>query len=54
MVTPQVVEEPEVDLVPQVEAQPVASLFNDRRIFVNAPQYHWHVQGVVGVDEEGK
>ena len=43
VVTPQEVEEPEVGLVPQVQTQPVASLFSDQRIFLNAPQYHWHV-----------
>ena len=52
VVTPQTVEEPEVGLLPQVQTQPVASLFGDQRIFVNAPQYHWHVQGSVGVDDE--
>ena len=29
MVTPQIVEEPEMGLVPQAQAQPVAGLFND-------------------------
>ena len=47
VVMPQAIDEPEVGLVPQLHAQPVASLFGDRRIFVNAPQYHWHVQGAV-------
>ena len=37
MVTPQIVEEPEMGLVPQAQAQPVAGLFGDQRIFVNAP-----------------
>ena len=54
MVTPQIVEEPETGLVPQAQAQPVAGLFGDQRIFVNAPQYHWHVQGAVGADDEAK
>ena len=54
MVTPQEIEEPERGLVPQVQEQPVAPLFGDRRIFVNSPQYHWHVQGVVRADEEAK
>ena len=54
MVTPQVVEEPETGLVSQAQAQPIAGLFGDQRIFVNAPQYHWHVQGVVGTDDEAK
>ena len=54
MVTPQIVEEPEMGLVPQAQAQPVAGLFGDQRIFVNAPQYHWHVQGSVGSDVEAR
>ena len=29
MVTPQIVEEPEMGLVPQAQAQPVAGLFGD-------------------------
>ena len=37
-----------------METQPVASLFGDQRIFLNAPQYHWHVQGAVGADEEAR
>ena len=56
MVTPQIVEEPEMVLVPQAQAQaqPVAGLFGDQRIFLNAPQYHWHVQGAVGADDEAR
>ena len=54
MVTPQIVEEPETGLVPQAQAQSVAGLYGDQRIFVNAPQYHWHVQGAVGVDDEAR
>ena len=54
MVTPQIVEELETGLVPQAQAQPVAGLFGDQRIFVNAPQYHWHVQGAVGADDEAR
>ena len=52
VVAPQAIDEPQVGLVPQAHAQPVAPLFGDRRIFVSAPQYHWHVQGAVGTDEE--
>ena len=37
MVTPHIVEEPEMGLVPQAQAQPVAGLFGDQRILVNAP-----------------
>ena len=40
IVTPQVVEEPEMGLVPQAQAQPVVGLFGDQRIIVSAPQYH--------------
>ena len=54
MVTPQIVKEPEMGLVPQAQAQPVAGLFGDQRIFTNAPHYHWHVQGAVGADDEAK
>ena len=54
MVTSQIVEEPETGLVPQAQAQPVARLFGDQCIFVNAPQYHWHVQGAVGADDEAR
>ena len=54
VVTPQSVEGPEMGLVPQTQAQPVAGLFGDQRIFVNAPQYHWHVQGTVGADDEAR
>ena len=54
MVAPQIVEEPKTGLVRQAQAQPVAGLFCDQRIFVIAPQYHWHVQGVVGADDEAR
>ena len=54
MVTPQAIDEPEVGLVPQAHAQLVVPLFGDRRIFVSAPQYHWHAQGAVGTDEEAR
>ena len=54
ILTPQAIKEPKVGLVPQMQTQPIASLFGDRRIFVNSLQYHWHVQGAVGVDEEAK
>ena len=51
VVTPQAIDEPEVGLIPQMQTQPVAPLFDDRRIFVSAPQYHGHAQGAVGTDE---
>ena len=54
MATPQIVEEPETGLVRQAQTQPVAGLFGDQRIFVNAPQDHWHVQGAVGADDEAR
>ena len=52
--TPQAIDEPEVGLIPQMQAQPVAPLFGDRRIFVSALQYHWHVQGVVGTEDKAR
>ena len=52
--TPQVVDELEMGLVPQAQAQLVAGLFGDQRIFVSAPQYHWHVQGTVGANDKAK
>ena len=36
VVTPQVVEELEMGLVSQAQAQPITALFRDRRIFVSA------------------
>ena len=36
VVTPQVVEEPKIGLIPQAQAQPITALFRDRRIFVSA------------------
>ena len=29
-------------------------MFGDQRIFLHAPQYHWHIQGVAGVDDEAR
>ena len=37
VVTPQAIDDPEVGLIPQMQTQPVAPLFGDRRIFVSAP-----------------
>ena len=54
VVTPQAVDEPEEGLVPQMQTQPGAPFFGDRRIFVSALQYHWHAQGAVGTDEEAR
>ena len=54
-VVPLVVEEPEASLIPQIALQrPSEDLFGDQRIFLHAPQYHWHIQGAVGVDEEAR
>ena len=47
-------EEPETGLIPQAQAQPVVGLFGDQRIFMNAPQYHWHVQGALGTNDEAR
>ena len=54
MVTPQVVEELETGLVPEAQAQRVARLFGDQRIFVSAPPYHWNVQGAVDADDKAR
>ena len=49
------IEEPKTSLVPQTILQhPSEELFGGQRIFLHAPQYHWHVQGVVGVNEEAR
>ena len=54
VVTPQVVDEPEMGLVPQPQAQPVTGHFGDPRIFMSAPQYHWHIQGAVNADDKAR
>ena len=54
VVNPYVVEEPETGLIPQAQAQLVAGLFSDQQVFMNAPQYHWHVQGAGGADDEAR
>ena len=41
--SPSAVEEVSNVLVPQIPAQTTPPLFDDRRIFISAPQYHWHV-----------
>ena len=54
-VVPHSVEEPEASLVPQTMMQrPSEELFGGQRIFLHAPQYHWHVQGAAGVDDEAR
>ena len=44
--SPSVVEEVSNVLVPQIPAQTAPPMFDDRRIFISAPQYHWHVTEV--------
>ena len=52
-VVPSAIEEPEASLVLKIALQqPSEDLFGDQRIFLHAPQYHWHIQGVAGVDDE--
>ena len=41
--SPSAVEEVSNVLVPQIPAQPAPPLFDDRHIFISAPQYHWYV-----------
>ena len=54
-VVPHSVEEPKASLVPQTMMQrPSEELFGGQRIFLHAPQYHWHVQGAAGVDDEAR
>ena len=52
LVTSQLVEEPVMVPFSQAQVQRVAQLCSDQRIFGNAPQYHWHIQGSIGADEE--
>lgn len=54
VIAPQVIEKLEMGLVPQQNKPPAIELFSDQTIFINAPQYHWHIQGVVGVDDGTK
>ena len=54
-VVPYAIEEPESSLLPQTALQrPSEDLFGGQRIFLHAPQYHWHVQGAAGVDDEAR
>ena len=41
--SPSVVEEVSNVVVPEIPVQPAPPLFDDRHIFISAPQYHWHV-----------
>ena len=54
VVMPQVVEEPKTGFIPQAQAQPVVGLFGDQQIFVSAPQYNRHVQGVLGANNKAR
>ena len=42
--------EPKTGLIPQAQAQLVARLFGDQRIFVSAPQYHWQAHRCLGTE----
>ena len=55
-IVPYAVEEPGTSLVPQEVHPPQEALFGDRRIFVNAPQFHWHDyrQGAMDVDRDAR
>ena len=55
-VVPYAVEEPETSLVPQEVHPPQEVLFGDRRIFINAPQFHWrdYGQGAMDVDRDAR
>ena len=54
VVTAQAMEELEMGLVSQAQEQPVAPLFCGWKIFVNAHQYHWHVQGAMDANDEAR
>ena len=40
VVTPQAIEELDMGLIPQMQAQSIAPFFGDRGILLNAPKYH--------------
>ena len=49
------IEELEASLVPQTTMlRPIEELFGGQQIFLHAPQYHWHVQGATGIDDEAR
>ena len=56
LVVPTTIEEPGSSLVPQEVHPPQEALFGDRRIFVHAPQFHWHdySQGAMDVDRDAR
>ena len=43
-----------LDLASHVPTGSGNPLFNGRRIFINAPQYHWHTHGAEGVDTQAR
>ena len=53
-IVPFTIEEPGTSLVPQEVHPPQEALFGDKRIFVHAPQFHWHdySQGAMDVDRD--
>ena len=55
-VVPYAVEELGTNLVPQEVYPPHEALFCDKRIFANAPQFHWYDyrQGALAVDWDAK
>lgn len=54
VVAPQIIEELEMGFVPQKPRPLAIELFGDQRIFINAPQYHWHIQGAGNANEEAR
>ena len=55
-VAPSTIKEPGAILVPQEVHPPQEALFGDRRIFIHAPQFHWHGHGpkTMDVDKDAK
>ena len=49
-VVPSAIEEPGSSLVPQEVHPPQEALFGDTRIFIHAPQFHWHDYGPETMD----
>ena len=50
--TPQTIKEAKTEVVSHTQIQLVAILFRDRRNSVYGPDYHQHVQGAIGTDDE--
>ena len=44
----------QANLLDVYNKRPSEELFGGQRIFLHAPQYHWHVQGAAGVDDEAR